>query len=36
MLLAGRWQNSRMLQILCGLNILVNLCTTGSYILAFV
>lgn len=36
LVLAGRWQNSRILQVLCGMNILVNLCTTGSYLLAFV
>jgi 1,4-dihydroxy-2-naphthoate octaprenyltransferase len=36
LVLAGRWQSSRTLQVLCGMNILVNLCTTGSYILAFI
>lgn len=36
MVLAGRWQNRLILEKLCGLNILVNLGTTASYILAFV
>jgi len=34
--LVGGWQKSRILQILCGANILVNVFTTGSYILAFI
>jgi 1,4-dihydroxy-2-naphthoate octaprenyltransferase len=36
MVLAGRWQNRLVLEKFCGLNILVNLGTTASYILAFV
>lgn len=36
MVLAGRWQNRLVLERLCGMNILVNLGTTASYILAFV
>jgi 1,4-dihydroxy-2-naphthoate octaprenyltransferase len=36
MVLAERWQNRLILEKLCGVNILVNLGTTASYILAFV
>jgi len=36
LVLQGRWQKSQTLWILCGTNILVNLCTTGSSILAFI
>jgi len=36
MILAGRWQDQRTLERLCGLNILVNLGTTTAYILGFV
>ncbi len=35
LVVTGCWQNNRLLKIMCGLNILVNLCTTGSYIFAF-
>ncbi len=36
LVMQGRWENRQMLEKLCGLNILVNLGTTASYILAFV
>ena len=36
MILSGRWQDRKMLERLCGVNILVNLGTTAAYILAFV
>ena len=36
MVVKGRWQNRQTLEKLCGMNILVNLGTTASYIIAFV